>query len=208
MTRPKAPVRIWTVVHEGKMLGAYDHDDTISGASAVARAVPGSDVVSYSQDARPKACPHRPDPAGLYHCRCTGLEETAVSRPARSVKASDGRRLSAERLAKLHDPNWWRSAEANSLSFYDEAAELLGHIAAVEAELAISRTCIVALEECEAKLIAAVDACISDAVEIGRLKAENARLREALEDVDRLIDDALPLTAQKVLRAALKGPAK
>jgi hypothetical protein len=43
----QAPEEIWAVVHEGKMLGAYDHDDTVSGASAVARAVPGSIVVRY-----------------------------------------------------------------------------------------------------------------------------------------------------------------
>jgi FtsZ-binding cell division protein ZapB len=56
-----------------------------------------------------------------------------------------------------------------------ENDELRAENARLTAENAISKPCIVALEECEAKLKDAVDACVSDAVEIGRLKEENAK---------------------------------
>lgn len=43
-----APEEVFAVVdEEGRMLGGYDHDDHIDGASAAARVVPGSKVVRY-----------------------------------------------------------------------------------------------------------------------------------------------------------------
>ena len=43
-----APDALFAVVDdEGRLLGSYDHDDHVDGASAVARAVPGSNVVRY-----------------------------------------------------------------------------------------------------------------------------------------------------------------
>lgn len=47
MPEVPAPDDVWAIVYEGKMIGAYDHDSEVSGASAAARCVSGSCVVRY-----------------------------------------------------------------------------------------------------------------------------------------------------------------